>query len=490
MVFSLAILLGAASLSAAPDTETDKATVHTIQLNDDTINPITAEYIGRAIEHAEEENAQCLVIKLDTPGGLLSSTRLIVKNMLAAEVPVVVYIGPSGSRAGSAGVFITYASHVAAMAPSTNIGAAHPVQMGGGEGKKNDRDEDLLKDLERLIEKNKEKGAEETKGKKAAKKDSEKKDAESEKPTEIVPDDDPMSSKILQDTVAFIKALAKLRGRNEEWAINSVTKSSSITETEALELKVVEIIAKSDDDLLAQLDGRTVKIGDKEVTLKTKEAVIKHIDMDFRQKFFNTLADPNIAYILMILGFYGLLYEVTHPGFGAPGILGAIFLILAFFSMQTLPTNYAALALIVLGLLLLVAEAATPGMGFMVLGGAVCLVLGSLLLFDTSSAPMMRVSLSIIFGFTVPTIAITMFLTRLAIKAHSRKAVSGQEGIIGDKGEAQMDLIPGREGKVYAHGELWNAVSDEEIKKGEKIVVTAIDNMTLTVKKLMKGDTP
>ncbi len=462
------------NLSGAPSNE-----VHVIQLNDDTINPVTAEYIINAISDAESRDAQCLIIKLDTPGGLLSSTRLIVKRILSAAVPVVVYIAPGGSRAGSAGVFITYASHIAAMASSTNIGAAHPVQMGGKKGKQTDLWDGLGKLLEQASKKKKE--VNET-GKTAKRKDRKKKRQRvKEKSEEIEADADPMSSKILQDTVAFIKSIAKKRGRNVEWAIKSVTKSSSITETEALELGVIEIIAQNDSHLLEELDGRAVDINGKKIVLKTKDAYVRHIAMEPRQKFLNILANPNIAYIFMILGFYGLMYEITHPGIGVPGILGAIFLILAFYSMQTLPTNYAGVALILLGLVLFVAEAYVPGLGLLTLGGSVCMILGSLLLFD-SSVPVMRVSWPLILSFTGSTAGITIFLVRAVVSAHRRKALGGQEGLLGTKGEVQKTISAGQEGKVFVHGELWNAVADQTIKKGARIEVTAVDGMTLTVK--------
>ncbi len=428
--------------------------VQIIQLNDDTINPVTAEYVINAIDKAEADNAACLIIKLDTPGGLLSSTRLIVKKMLTAKVPVIVYIAPSGSRAGSAGVFITYASHVAAMAPSTNIGAAHPVKMGGGwiPRRRNTPEKEKI-------------GKETTKDSEA-----------------LEPDDDPMENKIMQDTVAFIRAIAKERKRNEEWAVKSVTKSLSITDKDALEKGVIEIIAKNEQDLLAQLDGRTVIINGEEQILKTKGVSIEYLDMDARQKFFNILANPNIAYFLMILGFYGLLFEVTHPGFGVPGIMGIIFLILAFYSMQTLPTNYAGLALLILGLILLIAEAYIPGFGLLTLGGLVSLILGSMLLFE-SVDPIMRVSMAAIIAFSMTTAVITIFLIRLVIRSQRLKVHGGREGLIGEVGEAQTHLTAGKKGKVYAHGELWNAISSEVIKKGEEICIENVQGLTLIVKR-------
>ena len=476
---SITILVGFFLLFATVSYSLGSNKVHIIQLIDDTINPVTADYIIESIDRAYQDNAQCLIIKLDTPGGLLSSTRLIVKKMLTSPIPIVVYIAPSGSRAGSAGVFITYASHIAAMAPSANIGAAHPVQMGGTPPGRQSED---WEELKRLIEEIKQ--SKNDQQKEEAKKDSgpTEEPAQGIKEGEINADEDPMESKILHDTVAFLKAIAKERSRNVEWAVDSVVKSDSITSEEALEKKVVEIIAHSDEDLLNQLDGRQVVIDGTEIILQTKSASLVKIEMNSSQKFFNVLANPNIAYILLILGFYGLLFEVTHPGFGVPGILGIIFLILAFYSMQTLPTNYAGLALLVLGIVLLAAEAFTPTFGLLTLGGVVCMVLGSMLLFD-SVDPIMRVSKSAILAFSLTTSAITLFLLRSVIRAHRTRARGGQQGLVGETGEAKTSLKPGQKGKVFVHGELWNAVSDEAIQAGEEVIVEAVDGLTVKIRK-------
>jgi len=464
-VLVLAVIVIAVLLIQSLGSSSSNNVVHVIEIDDATINPVTAKYISNSIDGAVASKAQCLIIKLDTPGGLLTSTRSIVKKILSSRVPVVVYISPSGSRAGSAGVFITYASNIAAMAPSTNIGAAHPVQLGSGKKNKNDIWEGLYKLLEQQRKTNSDSG-----------------NTKKEKVTEAASDDDPLSSKILHDTVAFMKSIAEERGRNVEWAVKSVTESASITEQEALKIGVVEIIAKDVGDLLSQLDGRKIMIDQDEIVLETKSAYVENIKMDFRQQFFNVLANPNIAYILMILGFYGLLYEVTHPGIGVPGILGTIFLILAFFSMQTLPTNYAGLALIILAIILFVAEANVPGFGLLTLGGLVCMILGSMLLFD-SSVPLMRVSISIILAFSITTAAITLFLVRAVITAHRAKVMGGQKGIIGEKGEVKVKIVTGKEGKVFVHGELWNAIADENIEKGSKIEIVEVDSMILKVKK-------
>lgn len=439
---------------------------YAIELNDDTINPVTSEYIAKSIEKAHADGAACLIIKLDTPGGLLSSTRSIVKKMMTAKVPVIVYISPSGSRAGSAGVFITYASHVAAMAPSTNIGAAHPVEMGGGKDKK--EKSDYWDGFKEMIKSKEEKTP-------AA----EKKSKEAEEST---PDDSPMSSKILQDTVAFIKALAQERNRNLEWGVKSVTKSSSITETEALKLGVVEFIAKDETELLEKIDGRKVKLPDGEATLKTKGAEVVKIEMTFRQRLLNVLANPNIAYIFLMLGFWGLLYEVTHPGIGVPGVLGAVFLILAFYSMQTLPTNYAGVALIIIGLLLIIGEALTPGFGLLLLGGIGCMVLGSIILFD-SPIPLMRVSMSLIWSVTLATAGLSLFLVTLVMRTHKRQVSTGAEGLVGEQGEARSSFKSGQKGQVFVHGEIWRAVSDDNIRAGDPVSVVKVNGLTLKVKK-------
>lgn len=463
--------MGILLLPALSSFSSEKGKVLLLELNDDTINPVTAEYIVNGIERAARENAQCLVIKLDTPGGLLSATRLIVKKILTSSVPVVVYVAPGGSRAGSAGVFITYASHVAAMAPSTNIGAAHPVQMGWEAPRKSGEWKEMRKLIEELRQE-----------KEGEKKDKEPAQANKETSGAVEPDEDPMSSKILQDTAAFIRAIAKERNRNSDWAVASVTQSASITDKEALEKGVIEIIAKDEADLLGQLDGRRVKIDEREVLLQTKDAALESVPMDARQRFFNVLANPNIAYFLMILGFYGLLFEITHPGIGVPGVVGAIFLILAFYSMQTLPTNYAGLALLILGFVLLVAEAYTPAFGLLTLGGLVCTVLGSMLLFE-SVDPIMRVSRSAIYALSLTTAGLTFFLAQSVLRTHRARILGGREGLIGASAEARTAMKPQKIGKVFAHGEIWNAVSDEEIAKGEEVRIVEVRGLTLKVKK-------
>lgn len=485
---ALSLVLFSISQAATVD-KPGKNSVHLIELNDVSINPVTAEYIIQAVDRAASEDAECLIIRLDTPGGLLSSTRSIVKKILASEVPVVVYIAPSGAHAGSAGVFITYASHVAAMAPSTNIGAAHPVDLGGRKLEKKGDWEELRNLIDDLKAKKTEAPSvdymEET-TKEVTDETKEEINEESKKEP-VSSDDDPMSSKILNDTTAFIRSIATERGRNVDWAVKSVTESDSITEREALEKNVIELIADSEEDLLKKLDGRQVTINGREVVLHTAEAHLERIPMDSRQKILNVFADPNIAYILMIIGFYALLFEVTHPGFGLPGVIGAIFLILSFYSMQTLPTNYAGLALIIAGMLMLAGEIFLPGFGILTLGGLISMVLGSLLLFE-SVDPVMRISISLIIGFALATAVFTGVILRMIVRAHRQKVSGGKEGIIGEIGEARSAFTPGKPGRVFVHGELWNARSTDNLHEGDEIIVEEINGLELKVRKYERSN--
>jgi membrane-bound serine protease (ClpP class) len=480
-IFFVGLILTGLSLVISGPVHSDPANkILLLTLDDDTINPITSEYIGSSIDRAEEEGYHLVVLKLDTPGGLLSSTRSIVKRMLASRVPIVVYIAPHGSRAGSAGVFITYASHIAAMAPSTNIGAAHPVNIGGIKDTPGKRGWESLKEkLEDDQTKDEPRSSSEEQSGPDKEKPSDKKPMES--------DSHPMQTKILQDTVAFIKTLAKSKGRNVEWAVKSVVESESITNDEALEQGVVEYVANDLDELLEKINGQEVPVLDQTYVIDTADSAVEAFPMDARQKFFNVLANPNIAYILMILGFYGLLFEVTHPGFGIPGILGLIFIILAFYSMQTLPTNYAGLALLILGLIFLIAEAYVPGFGLFTFAGLVCLVLGSMILFK-SVDPIMRVSKSLIISFSVATVLITLVLLHLSLRTFKAKVISGAQGLVGSVAETRTDFTDKGNGKVFIHGELWDACSTYRIKKGEEVLVKEVNGLKLIIEPMNKKE--
>ncbi|MCK5504446.1 MAG: nodulation protein NfeD [Thermodesulfovibrionia bacterium] len=388
------------------------------------VNPVMSEFILKNIDIAEEENAEVLVIKLDTPGGLDTSMRSIVKGIISSEVPVVVYVSPSGARAASAGVFITLSAHVAAMAPGTNIGAAHPVGVGGKMDKT-------------------------------------------------------MAEKVVNDAAAYIRSLAEKRGRNAEWAEKAVRESVSVTQDEALKLKVIDIVAPDLKALLKAIDQRVVKTSIAEHTINTAGVNIRHKEMSFRQKVLDIISNPNVAYMLMLIGFYGIFFELTNPGSIFPGVVGAISLILAFYSFQTLPVNYAGLLLILLAIVLFILEIKITSYGLLTIGGLISMIIGSIMLFD-SPLPFFKISLKVILPSAFLTTLFFGLTILLVIKAHRRKPVTGSEGLIGLEGEARTDIH--MNGKVYVHGELWKAWSDLSIKTGERIIVEQVDNLKLKVR--------
>ena len=438
---------------------TSAGIVNVIELDNRIISPVTQQYIADSIDRSERESASCLVMVLDTPGGLLESTRAIVKRMVNARVPVVVYVGPSGARAGSAGVFITLAGHVAAMAPSTNIGAAHPVMMGDGGPAKQ-----LIRRISRA-------GDERGHGN----------DRHGSGDEDIVEqhETDPLDDKILNDTVAWITGIAKMRHRNEDWAKKAVTESVSVAEDEAVKEHIVDLVAKDLDALLARLDGWPVQTTAGDQTIATAGAQVVRLPMTSRQQFFAVLTNPNVAYLLMMLGTLGLIFEFTHPGAAFPGIAGAICVILAMYAFQTLPVNYAGLALLGLGLALLVAEIKIASFGLLAVGGVIALTLGSLLLFETpwGVGVSLRIVVPVVGGIAV----VVLGLVGLAIRAHRRPAMTGTQALVGQTATAETDLTP--EGHIFLRGELWRAVSAEPVKKGERVTVTAIDGLTARVSK-------
>jgi len=393
---------------------------------DGSINPAVDDFIRESIARAKSNGARALIIQLDTPGGLLSSTRTIVKEILGAPVPVMVYVAPSGAGAGSAGVFITLAAHIAAMAPGTNIGAAHPVAGGGQEVK----------------------GV--------------------------------MGEKIESFVASFSETIAQRRGRNTEWAIQAVRRSVSITEKDALKKNVIDIIAKDVDDLLKQADGRKVDLDGRAVKLALKDVRIVRHEMSFKQKVINTIADPNIAYLLLMAGILGLYMEFSNPGAIFPGVAGAICLLLASVSFQLLPFSYAGLLLILLGIGLLVGEAFMPSFGVLGIGGIISLALGSMLLFDTENTGI-AVDRSIIFTAVATLGAFCFAVIYLVFRSQVAKVTLGIDGLVGEIGEARARLSP--RGKIFVHGEYWNAEGEGEIEAGEKVEVIGFDGMTLKVRR-------
>lgn len=399
--------------------------VDVIKIND-AITPAVADFIRTSIEQSLKDGAECLVIQMDTPGGLDLSMRDIIKDMMNANIPIVVYVAPSGARAASAGVFITLASDIAAMAPGSNIGAAHPVAMGG----KMDRT---------------------------------------------------MTEKVVNDAVAYIESIAEKRGRNVKWAAQAVRESVSITETEALKIKIVDLIAKNMDDLLTKIDGRTVEKAGRTFTLSTKGAKINFLEMGFRDRFLAALSNPNIAYILMMIGLVGLYFELSNPGAIFPGVIGGICLILSFFALRTLPVNYAGVLLILLGVILFIAEIKIPSYGLLTVGGVISLALGSIMLFE-SPVPYLRASLVVIIPTVIVTAAFFIFAVTMTVRAYMAKPATGMEGLLGEVGTVATRIAP--EGKVFVHGEFWNAYAEGTIEEGQKVRVIKAEGLKLKVEKL------
>lgn len=395
------------------------------------IAPNTSEFLLYALKEANKSNSQALVIELDTPGGLDLAMRSIVKEFLASPIPIIVYVSPSGARAASAGVFLTMAAHIAAMAPGTNIGAAHPVSIGGQMDKE-------------------------------------------------------MAKKVTNDAAAYIRALAEKRGRNPQWAEDSVRRSVSVTEKDALRLRIIDLVSEKLENLLQEVDGREVVTLTGKVILRTKGAPLQRIEMTFRDMVLKIISDPTVAYILLILGFYGLLYELANPGAILPGVLGAIFLILAFFAFQSLPINYAGLLLILLALILFILDIKAQSHGVLTVGGIISMILGSLMLIE-SPAPFFQISLVTIISAAMATAAFFFFVVAAGLKAQRRRPTTGREGLLGEKGIARSRLAP--EGQIFVRGEIWSAISEEVVEPGEKVVVDGVSGLKLKVKKVQQGAT-
>jgi len=389
------------------------------------VTPVMSEFISKSIDDAVRDKAELLLIELDTPGGLDTSMRSIVKKIIASDVPVAVFVSPSGARAASAGVFITLAAHVAAMSPGTNIGAAHPVNMGGKM-------------------------------------------------------DETVAEKAANDAAAYIKSLAEKRGRNADWAEKAVRESVSITESEALKLKVIDYVAKNTQELINIIDGKVTETAFGTVTIKTKGVPVRYSEPGLRHKILDLISNPNVAYMLMLLGFYGIFFEMTNPGSIFPGVFGAISLILAFYSFQTLPVNYAGLMLIILAIVLFILEIKITSFGILTIGGILSMLIGSLMLFD-SPLPFYKLSMKVILPGVLLTTLFFVLTVKLAVTAYRRKPVTGIEELEGLEGEARSDVY--HAGQVFIHGEIWQAWSEEPIPKGDKVIVESVEHLKLKVHK-------
>jgi membrane-bound serine protease (ClpP class) len=394
------------------------------------VTPVIADYLGRNLHESARSNERLVIIEMDTPGGLDNAMRDIVKDILASPVPVVVHVAPAGARAASAGAVIALAADICAMAPGTNIGAAHPVSIG-------------------------------------------------EKPDKV------MAEKLVNDAEAYVEGIAQKRGRDLLIAKKMVRESLSVTAEKALDGKVIDLIAADRGELLKKLDGRTVARDGKTITLQLAGVEVTEHGMRGRERILNVISNPNVAYVLLMLGFLGLFFELSNPGVILPGVIGGISLILAFFAFQTLPVNYAGVLLILLAIILFIAEIKIVSHGMLTVGGVVSMIFGSLLLFE-SPEPYLRVSWSVILVTVLATTVFAVWVVTLTIRAHRRKPVTGREGLIGEKGRAETEINP--EGKVFVLGEYWDAFSDEQIAPGEKIEVMELEGLRVKVKKAVKGE--
>ena len=399
------------------------------------IGPASADFIHRALERAAREKAQLVVLRTDTPGGLDTSMREIIKDILASPVPVATYVSPGGARAASAGTFILYASHFAAMAPGTNLGAASPVSIGGSpskDEKKKDKD-----------------------------------DGDS---------GDTMTRKVTHDAAAYIRSLAQLRGRNADWGEKAVREAVSLSATDALDLKVIDVIAEDAQALLKKLDGRTVEAGGAKRTVRTAGAPVVAVEVDWRTRVLSVITNPSVAYLMILLGIYAIIFEFTNPGLVLPGVVGAICILLAMYAFHLLPVNYAGLALIVLGIAFMVAEAFFPAYGSLGVGGLIAFVLGSVILIEPD-LPGFEIPYGLIGGVAVASGVFLVFVVGIVVRGRRRPVVSGREEMLGAVGEAMDDFEA--EGWMRVHGETWRARTRGPVRRGQRLRVRAIDGLVL-----------
>jgi membrane-bound serine protease (ClpP class) len=418
----LLILMIFLMLFFTPVVSTQAATGYLLKI-DSSIGPVTYQRVKNTIALAGEKNAEFILLEIDTPGGLLQSTRKIVQELLKSDIPVIGFVSPGGAQCASAGTFIALSCHILAMAPATNIGAAHPVTLSGQPGEK-------------------------------------------------------MEEKLVNDTVSFIKSIARHRNRNEKWAEKAVRESSSLTEQEAFAENVIDLVAKNSTELLEKIDGKIISLPDGEKKLITKNIQIFEPERNFKDRILQVITDPNIAYILLIIGIWGIMLEFSHPGMGIPGVVGTISLILAFFALHALPISTAGLILIIVSFIFFVIEALTPSFGIFIISGMITLILGSFMLFKP--IPQMEIAYSLIVSAALTTGILLWFVIWFAYRTRKRPVMTGMDGLVGEKGKVSETLKP--EGTVYLHGEYWKAVSKSgEIKQGEKIKVAAYENFTLIV---------
>ena len=448
----LMLLIGALLLWAGPGAPQAGRTAHVLEI-DGAIGPATSDYVGRSFDDAFDQGASLILIRMDTPGGLDTSMREIIRDILASPIPVVTYVAPSGARAASAGTYILYASHVAAMAPGTNMGAATPVQIGGGGPQPGGAPDDG-----------------------------------NQTGNETAPaGGSAMERKAVNDAVAYIRALAELRGRNAEWGEQAVRTGASLSATAALRENVIDLIARDMNALLGEIDGRTVAAAGRQVTIETEGLRLVQIEPNWRTRLLNVITNPNVALILMLIGIYGLIFEFMNPGALYPGAIGAVSLLLGLYSLAALPVSFAGIALILLGLAMIAAEAFSPSFGVLGIAGAVALAFGATILIDTD-VPQFQIGWPVAAGLAVASLAIVLVLARFALRSRRVRIVSGREEMIGAIGEV-LDWKAGH-GHVFVHGERWRARGVDRLKKGDAVEVSGIDGLTLTVGPASAGEAP